>query len=275
MHQQALSIVFDGIRLGDHPTPPNDDRYWENKLWEQDGCARALVAARMQSKIAEIITIPESHDSTPDFVAALRDGRKVAIEHTRVTSEEDHLLRKRFNSMAGRITELIAENAVPPGRVSFTFQAAPEFAQIEPVAREMLRAMTGARGGGSRRVHLDPSYPGLHALGVDVADLEQSVTAEAIVRPSPLIEVDARAVAGTAVTNVAKKRAKVRAYGAYGEAVWLTVWVDVRFCLPTTVLRYVEDSGLAREPFEQIIIACTTSSVIFDVEGGHRQTVES
>jgi len=272
--RQALSIVFDGVRLGDHPTPPDDDRYCENKLWEQDGCARALVAARLESQIVAITTIPESQNSTPDFVADLRDGRKIAIEHTRVTSEEDQLLRKRFNRVAARITELVAETGVPPGRVSFTFQAAPEFAQTERVAREMLRAMTDARGARSRRVVLDASYPALHALGVDVADLEQLATPEAIVRPSPVIEVDAHAVAATAVTNVAKKRAKVKAYGAYGEAVWLTVWVDVRFCLPTTVLRYVKDAALAREPFEQIVVACSTSSVILDAEGVRRQTVE-
>lgn len=272
--QEALSIVFDGVRLGDHPTPPDSDRYWENKLWEQDGCARALVASRMQSHIARIKTITEARDSTPDFVADLRDGRKIAIEHTRVTSEEDQLLRKRFNRTQGRINELVTSSALPTGRATFTFEGAPAFADVELVAQEMLRAMSDVRAVGTRRVELDASFTQLHALGVDMGVREPNATAEALVWPSPLIEVDARAVAETAITNVAKKREKVDTYGAYGEAVWLTVWVDVYFCLPTTVLRYVEDAGLLPVPFETIIVACSTRSVIFDSAGVNRQTVQ-
>lgn len=271
--RQALSIVFDGVPLGEHPLPSDDDRYQENKLWEQDACARTLVASRLQSQIAEITTIREATEATPDFSAVLRDGRKVAIEHTRVTSEEDQLLRKRFNRTQGRIGELVAANTLPTGQVTFTFEAAPEFGDIEAVAQEMLRAMNGARAIG-RRVGLEAPYTRLEALGVDMGIQEPDSPAEALVRASPLVQVDAHVVADTAATNVGKKRKKIAAYDAFGDGVWLTVWVDVRYCLPTTVLRHIQDAGLELGAFEKIAVACTTFSVIVDADGIRSQSVE-
>jgi hypothetical protein len=258
--QDALAIVFDNLPLGDHPTPASGDRYRENKLWEQDGCARTLVAARLNSQIVKIETIPAAVDSTPDFVAYLRDGRKIAIEHTRVTSKEDRLLRRRFNELQGRLDQLVlASPGLPTRGVTFTFERAPGAADAEATAQEMLQMMKGTLSTG-RRDQVGKNYTRLHSLGVDVKAEESAAgtVAAAIVRPSPVIEVDARDVAET-VTILKKKNEKIEAYSAFGEAVWFTVWVDVRFCLPTSVLRYVREAGLDLGKAEKIVVACTTA----------------
>jgi hypothetical protein len=68
-------------------------------------------------------------------------------------------------------------------------------------------------------------------------------------------------------TILEKKTRNHPQYLGHGQSVWLTIWVDVRFCLPTSVLHLLRQMNVRRGPFERVIVGCTTRALVYDVKG--------
>jgi hypothetical protein len=260
---RALSVVFDGRPLGEHLTPaPGSPRRLGEKVWEMDALARTLVSARLDREVRYLTTVAPSDGATPDFVARVRDGRDMAVEHTRICAESDKMLAKSLSRVQAEVSRRIAAagSTLPPGAVAFAFPSAPFFEYVDATADEMVRAMREVAPTdrfSTLRHPLDAAFPVLQALGVHWTVVDPNSASAARVEPW-LIETDPKPVAESIVDVIAKKTEKYAAYRAYGDGAWLTVWVDVEFCLPTTVLRILEGMGVNRGPFERVLVGCST-----------------
>lgn len=260
-------MIFDLAPLGDHPVYENGAECDGDKMWEKDGAARTLVSADLDHIVTSLDSIKESKHPTPDFVARLTDGRTVAVEHTRICNDEDVLLGVSLDRVQFTIRKLSKGARLRCGKVSFAFPTAPQLRYVGRTCEEMLRAMRETvRPMGTLREPFGPEYPFLHELGVHWTVTDPSALSQATVEPW-LIETEPEPVAQSILERIAKKSEKHSDYLKYGEAVWLTIWVDVRFCLPTTVLHLLREMPFDRGPFEKVIVGCSTRALVCDSTG--------
>jgi hypothetical protein len=262
---RALAVRFDGRSLGEHPVAaPGDDDAAE-KIWEMDGAARALVSADLDRMVSDLTSIPVAPPAqTPDFVASLIDGRNVVVEHTRICSEADKLIGVSLDRVQARATKLVTATRLPRGRVGFAFPSAPRLQYVDETTREMVAAMRDTiKPNRMVREPFTAAYPLLHEIRVHWTVLDPQAAPEARVEPW-LIDTDPQEVANEIVIIIGKKAEKHSSYLAYGGAVWLTVWVDVRFCPPTTVLYRLEQMAVEHKPFEKVIVGCSTRAIVFN-----------
>lgn len=265
--RRTLGLKFDGAHLGDHVLPAAGDEIASEKMWERDAAARTLVSGDLDRQIRGMTSIPTGPKPTPDFVAALKDGRDVAVEHSRICERTDMLIAKSLTAIQAEATAMAAQATLPPGSVLFAFQGAPDPREAEHAAREMIQAMTDTVTFlGTVREPFGPEYPSVHACGVHWTVEKRNAPAEAIVKPW-LIQTDPQLVADEIFRVINKKAERHPSYLAHGQSVWLTVWVDVNFCPAASVLTRLERMNVQRGPFEKIIVGCSTRAMVYDVNG--------
>jgi len=265
---RTLGVVFDGVPLGDHPEAPPGDKKQSERLWEMDGSARALVSADLDGSIVDMSLVPVAPPlQTPDFEARLKDGRHIAIEHTRICGKTDKLVSRSLSRLKGRVSDLVAASSLPPGIVAFSFPTAPLFADVDATAEEMVRVMREViQPAGSVRTPFGADSPWLEYFDVHWTVTNPAPPAEARVEPW-LIKTDPQETADAIYDIIRKKAEKHCGYLRHGEAAWLTVWVDTNFCQPATVLLLLESMNVQRGPFEKIIVGCSTRALVFDADG--------
>jgi hypothetical protein len=268
--QRTLAMRFDGVRLGDHVLPPSIDEDASKKMWEMDGSARSLVSGDLDRLIRNMTVVPTAPPArTPDFIAALTDGRDIVIEHSRICEKTDMLIAKGLTATQREVSALVAQSALPPRRVAFAFQWAPDHRHAAEAAREMVEAMSKTvKPQGMVREPFGPEYPYLRACGVHWTVVANGVSAEAVVEPW-LIETDPQLVADEIYRVIDNKAKRHADYLAYGQAVWLTIWIEVNFYPPAAVLTRLKRMNVERGPFEKIVVGCTTRALVYDDQGAH------
>lgn len=265
---RTLAVVFDGVPLGDHPEAQPGDKAQGERLWEMDGAARALVSADLDRSIRDLTVVPVAPPlRTPDFTARLTDGRNIVVEHSRICGKTDKLVYQSLNRLQGRVSELVNATSLPPGAVAFSFPTAPLFQDIEATAQEMVRVMHDVvTPAGSVRTPFGDDSPFLAYFDAHWTVTNAHARAEARVEPW-LIQTDPQETADAIYDIIRKKSGRHSSYLQHGEAVWLTIWVDTHFCLPTTVLLLLQNMNVQRGPFEKVIVGCSTRAVVFDNNG--------
>jgi len=239
------------MSLGEHLTVgPKAPRREAQKLWEMDGAARALVAANLDQEVKYLTTVQTTTAVTPDFAARLVDGRDIVVEHTRICGEADKKIAKSLSRVQALINLRLGTTSLPNGLVAFAFPNAPVFKRIVETVDEMVRAMrdTISSDGSTTRHSFDSNYPMLQDLDVHWTVIDGTAAPTARVEPWCL-ETDPQEVADTIIDRLAHKSGKHEAYQTHGKTVWLTIWVDVHYCLPTTLLHLVKDMSVRRGPF--------------------------
>jgi hypothetical protein len=268
---RMLALKFDGRPLGDHELPHENEKEKLKHVNEMEALAYALVGCDVDLEIADVETLsPRPGKATPDFEAILRGGRRVRIELSRLTDEDE----KRYLDVLGKIARMVEKKLAGidgtggGGEVVFRFygDTPPTVSDVKAASAEVVQVIIEqvARASPSSRLYaVGPERPTLHALGTYWALRDREGPTRMSVDPSRQ-RANQRAATATFLPIIMEKRTKFADYSD-GKPVWLVLYVDTRLFYPLGVINSLRgETSFDPAPFERVMLGCFTAGVIFE-----------
>lgn len=281
---RLCSISVDGVPLGNQRADVARNREEEKRFVELQWAAIALVGCDADLEVRELRSLAARHDvATPDFEAALRDGRTVRLELSCIVFGSENQQNKYFDAIA-RIAQQTLEK-MPAYANAGTYhyrvydpngtKIGKDEAKVGAVELAAFIQSDGRFKKVSSSMYLAQAdrYPILSRLGVHVCHDEPAGTPIGVMWDPMSEPADIQGALGVFERIRSDKGAKVAEYSDNGAVpVWLVLAAQSlkQEFLALSVVNHLEHvNTIDPAPFERVLVGCYTAGVTF-LEDGRR-----